>query len=77
MVVFMDQQIQEYGQLGKERKWPADGKLVGLFSSLAVAGSIAGNRLAARLPVKRLRQGSAAMVLLTGAWVLWRNLVAG
>jgi uncharacterized membrane protein YfcA len=44
------------------------------FSTLAVAGSIAGNRLAARLPVKRLRQGFAAMVLLTGAWVLWQNL---
>lgn len=56
---------------------PTDWKLASLFSSLAVAGSIAGNRLAARLPVKRLRQGFAAMVLLTGAWVLWRNLVAG
>lgn len=55
---------------------PTDWKLAGLFSTLAVAGSIAGNRLAARLPVKRLRQGFAAMVLLTGAWVLWRNLFA-
>ena len=53
---------------------PTDWKLAGLFSSLAVAGSIAGNRLAARLPVKRLRQGFAAMVLLTGACVLWQNL---
>jgi uncharacterized membrane protein YfcA len=44
------------------------------FSTLAVAGSTAGNRLAARLPVKRLRQSFAAMVLVTGAWVLWQIL---
>lgn len=53
---------------------PTDWQLAGVFSTLAVAGSIAGNRLAARLPVKRLRQGFAAMVLVTGAWVLWQNL---
>ena len=52
---------------------PTDWKLAGLLTSIAVAGSIAGNRLAARLPVKRLRQGFAAMVLATGAWVLWQN----
>ena len=55
---------------------PTDWKLVGLFSILAVVGSIAGNRLAARLPVKRLRQGFAAMVLVTGGWVMWQNLAA-
>jgi uncharacterized membrane protein YfcA len=51
--------------IGKTGEAPTDWKLAVLFSSLAVAGSIAGNRLAARLPVKRLRQGFAAMVLLT------------
>ena len=53
---------------------PTDWKLAGLFSSLAVAGSIAGNRLAVRLPVKRLRQAFAVMVLLTGSRGLWNNL---
>ncbi len=53
---------------------PTDWKLAGVFSSLAVAGSLAGNKIASRLPVKRLRQGFAAMVLLTGSWMLWRNL---
>lgn len=53
---------------------PVDWKLAGLFSGIAVAGSLAGNSLSARLPVKRLRQGFAGMVLLTGVMVLWRNL---
>ena len=53
-----------------------DWKLASLFSGIAVAGSIAGNHLAARLPVPRLRQGFAVMVLATGIWVLWRNLGA-
>jgi hypothetical protein len=30
--------------------------------------------MSAKLPVKRLRQGFAAMVLSTGAAVLWRTL---
>jgi uncharacterized membrane protein YfcA len=53
---------------------PVNWPLAGSFSALAVAGSIAGNAVAAKLPVKRLRQGFAAMVLLTGSAVLWRNL---
>jgi uncharacterized membrane protein YfcA len=53
---------------------PVDWKLAGLFSGLAVTGSLAGNGLSAKLPVKRLRQGFAAMVLATGAAVLWQAL---
>jgi uncharacterized membrane protein YfcA len=53
---------------------PVDWKLAGLFSGLAVTGSLAGNALSAKLPVKRLRQGFAAMVLATGAAVLWQAL---
>ena len=53
---------------------PVDWRLAGIFSGLAVAGSLAGNAMSAKLPVKRLRQGFAAMVLLTGTAVLWRNL---
>lgn len=53
---------------------PVDWKLAGLFSGLAVAGSLGGNAVASKLPLKRLRQGFAAMILLTGSAVLWRNL---
>ena len=53
---------------------PVDWKLAGLFSGLAVTGALAGNALSAKLPVKRLRQGFAAMVLATGAAVLWQAL---
>jgi uncharacterized membrane protein YfcA len=55
---------------------PTDWRLAGLFSSLAVAGSLVGHKIASRLPVKRLRQAFATMVLLTGAWMLWQNLAA-
>ncbi|RYD54195.1 MAG: sulfite exporter TauE/SafE family protein [Verrucomicrobiaceae bacterium] len=52
---------------------PVDWKLAGLFSAVAVAGSLAGNALAAKLPVKRLRQGFATLTLLTGMVMLGRN----
>jgi uncharacterized membrane protein YfcA len=44
------------------------------FSAFAVAGVIAGNACAARLPVRHLRRGFAIVVLLTGGYVLWKNL---
>jgi uncharacterized membrane protein YfcA len=50
------------------------GALIALFASLAVAGALLGKRLAGKLPAKRLRQGFAVMVLLTGALVLWQSL---
>jgi uncharacterized membrane protein YfcA len=53
---------------------PVDWKLAGLFSGLAVTGALAGNAMSAKLPVERLRQGFAAMVLTTGAVMLWRVL---
>jgi hypothetical protein len=34
---------------------------------------LAGAALAKRLPVARLRQGFAVMVIATGAFVLWQN----
>ncbi|WP_193211092.1 sulfite exporter TauE/SafE family protein [Luteolibacter marinus] len=51
-----------------------DWTLAATFSILAVSGSLAGNALASRLPVRHLRRGFGVMVLLTGGWVLWRNL---
>lgn len=50
-------------------RWP----LAFLFAALAAAGVLAGTALAKRLPVARLRQGFAVMVILTGAFVLWQN----
>jgi uncharacterized membrane protein YfcA len=48
--------------------------LMGLFAVLAVAGTLGGRCLAARLPAERLRQGFAVMVLLTGSLVLWQSV---
>ena len=42
-------------------------------AGLAVVGVVAGTFLATRLPVARLRQGFAIMMLATGAFVLWRS----
>lgn len=44
-----------------------------VFAGIAVAGVLAGTALADRLPVARLRQGFAIMVIVTGAFVLWQN----
>lgn len=52
-------------------RWP----LAGTFVTLAVAGTITGSLLSSALPVARLRQGFAVMVMLTGVLVLGRQLV--
>lgn len=46
-----------------------------LFAGLAVAGTLAGKWIAARLPARQLRHGFAVMVLATGGLVLWRSWV--
>ncbi len=51
-------------------RWP----LALLFAGVAALGVVVGTRWAGRLPVVRLRQGFAAMVLATGVLVLWQNL---
>lgn len=55
-----------------EIRWP----LAGIFAALAVFGTVAGNALATRLPVQRLQQFFAVLVLLTGGYVLWKNMHA-
>lgn len=50
-------------------RWP----LAFVFAAIAALGVLAGTALAQRLPVARLRQGFAFMVILTGAFVLWQN----
>ena len=45
-----------------------------VFGGIAAAGVIAGTAFAARLPVTRLRQAFAVMVIATGTFVLWWSL---
>lgn len=45
------------------------------FAGIAAAGVILGSRFASRLPVVRLRQVFAVMVLLTGGLVVWQSFL--
>jgi uncharacterized membrane protein YfcA len=53
---------------------PPRWRLAASFSAFAVAGVIAGNTWATRLPTHLLRRGFAFIVLLTGGYVLWKTL---
>lgn len=44
-----------------------------VFAGIAAGGVLMGSHFAKRLPVSRLRQGFAAMVIGTGTFVLWQN----
>ena len=44
------------------------------FAVIAALGVLAGGSFAARLPVARLRQVFAVMVLATGGFVVWQSL---
>lgn len=59
--------ISHFGEA--DPRWP----LALTFAALAVGGVVAGTIFATRLPVARLRQGFALMVMGTGALVLWRS----
>lgn len=50
-------------------RWP----LALTFAAIASIGVLAGQRIATRLPIIRLRQGFAAMVIVTGLAVLWQT----
>jgi uncharacterized membrane protein YfcA len=43
------------------------------FAGIAAVGVLVGSGFAKRLPVARLRQGFAFMVIATGTWVLWQS----
>jgi len=47
--------------------WP----LAGLCGVLLLAGSLAGQRMARRLPVHRLQRGVSVLLLVTGVWFAW------
>ncbi len=59
--------ISHYGEA------PPRWDLALLFAGIAAVGVLAGSKLANQLPVKKLRQGFALMVIATGAFVLWQN----
>lgn len=44
-----------------------------VFAGIATAGVLLGSSFAKRLPVARLRQGFAFMVIITGSFVLWKS----
>jgi uncharacterized protein len=44
-----------------------------VFAGIAAVGVMAGSWVARKLPVERLRQGFALMVIATGCFVLWRT----
>ena len=69
-VVFFNSAAGFIGHFGEAPpRWP----LAILFALIAAAGVLAGSILAKHLPVVRLRQGFALMVIVTGAFVLWQN----
>lgn len=45
------------------------------FAGIATAGVLLGTSFAKRLPVARLRQGFAFMVIITGSFVLWQSWI--
>ncbi|MDC0302608.1 sulfite exporter TauE/SafE family protein [bacterium] len=44
-----------------------------VFAGIAAGGVLLGSSFAKRLPVTRLRQGFALMVIITGSFVLWQS----
>ncbi len=53
---------------------PTQWTLAFTFAAIAAAGVLLGSNFAKRLPVARLRQGFAGMVIVTGSFVLWQSL---
>ncbi len=61
-----------YGHFGEA---PPRWTLAFVFAGIAAAGVLLGSGFAKRLPVARLRQGFAFMVIITGSFVLWQSWV--
>lgn len=59
------------GYLGQ---MPIDWVLVGAFTALAAAGTVAGSYWSGRVPQTRLKQAFAAMLVLVALYVLYRTL---
>jgi uncharacterized membrane protein YfcA len=52
--------------------WP----LLGLFTAIGAIGSVAGQKLASRLPQRLLRRGFAALLVMMGLYIVGRELPA-
>lgn len=50
-----------------------DWTLSGIYAGLAVLGVLLGTHFSTKLPARTLRQGFAAMVVVTGSFVLWES----
>jgi uncharacterized membrane protein YfcA len=57
-------------QDGVHVDWP----VIGTFAMVGAVGSIAGGAVAGRMPQRRLQRLFAVMLVVVGAFILWRNL---
>jgi uncharacterized membrane protein YfcA len=51
-----------------------DWQVIGLFTAIGAAGSLAGQRLAGRLPQQTLRRAFALLLVVMGLYILWRSV---
>ncbi len=51
-----------------------DWQIIGLFTAIGAAGSLAGQRLAGRLPQQTLRRAFALLLVLMSGYILWRSV---
>lgn len=51
-----------------------DYQVMGIFTAIAIVGSLAGSQLAQRLPVKRLQQGFGVFLLLVASYILAQQI---
>jgi uncharacterized membrane protein YfcA len=52
-------------------------RVVVVFTTLAIAGAVAGARIALRVPPRGLRRAFGALVLLLAVFLLYQNRAAG
>jgi uncharacterized membrane protein YfcA len=59
-----------------DRGLSLDWTVLSIVTGLGVLGSIAGNRLAVRLPHDLLKRGFGVFLILTSAFIIWRSIPA-
>ncbi len=64
----------KYLDVLEDRGLSLDWTVLGTVTLLGVIGSLAGNRLAVRLPHARLKQGFGLFLILMGIFIIWRSL---
>ena len=63
-----------FGFLGDVLNYSIDWVFLLSFSTLSIAGILIGTRLSSKISVEKLRRGFAFFVLITGAWILFREI---